>query len=71
MDELKLDKDREISFSSVVKRNANNELYYTLNCNTKDASISELGLLLASLHIIENRIIAHIEEIEPDLEYIE
>jgi len=71
MNELKLDKDRVISFSSKVRRGDNNELFYTLECNTKGACLSELGLLLASLHVIENRIINHIEDIEPALEHEE
>ena len=70
-EKIKLDKDREISFSSKVSRGENNELYYTLKCDTKGACLSELGLLLASLHVIENRIINHIEDIEPVIESTE
>jgi hypothetical protein len=69
--ELKLDKDREIRFSSKIGHGCNNELYYHLECDTKGACLSELGLLLASLHIIENRIIQHIEDIEPALNHEE
>ncbi len=70
-EKLKLDKDGEISFSSKVKRGNGNELYYHLCCDTNGASISELGMLLAALHVIEKRIIDHIEDIEPALEFKE
>ena len=71
MEKLKIDKEREIKFSSIVRHGKDNELYYHLECDTKGACLSELGLLLASLHVIENRIIAHIEDIEPAIEHEE
>ena len=71
MNKLKLDKDRIISFSSKVFRDDDDSICYHLECDTKGACISELGLLLASLHIIENRIIQHIEDIEPMIEHEE
>jgi len=70
-EKIKLDKDREISFSSKVKHGDGNELYYHLYCDTKGGSISELGMLLAALHVIEKKIIDHIECIEPALEFEE
>ena len=71
MEKLKIDKDRVIQFSSKVMRNDDSSLSYHLECDTKGACLSELGLLLASLHVIENRIINHIEDIEPALEHEE
>lgn len=61
---MKLDKDRMFSFSSKVFYEGG-EAIYDLNIDTRGASISELSLLLSSLHMIERHIIDHIESIEP------
>lgn len=71
MTELKIDKEREITFSSKIFTDDDGKLAYKLQINTTGACMSELGLLLASLHVIENHIIEHIEDIEPSMEIIE
>lgn len=68
MGKLKIDRDRVYEFSSKVYRNDDDILCYQFECDINGACLGELGLLLASLHMIENHIIERIDDIEPLME---
>ena len=56
-----------IGFQSVVTK-SEEDIKYSLEVVLEGATLSEASLLLASLHVIEKRIIDYLEDIKPDLE---